>query len=81
MPHLPEMRGYMHEALEALEQEVAAVLAATPEVDPHAAIGPAGAIAGSGKDDTGARRPARKRTPKKTRAKKAGARKAAAAKQ
>lgn len=88
MPHLPEMRSYMHEALEALEQEVEAVLAATPEVDPHAAGGPAGAVAGSGKAPPSApagaaRKKKKKASPsaKKPRARKAGARKAAAAKQ
>lgn len=49
VPHLPEMRSYIPEALEALEQEVAAVLASSPEADPHAATGPAGAIAGTGR--------------------------------
>lgn len=44
MPHLPEMRAYIREALEALEQEVEAVLAAAPaEAD---APGPAGPDAG-----------------------------------
>lgn len=57
MPHLAEMRGYLHEALEALEQEVAAVLVAGPEVDERAAMGPAGPAAGEGR-----RPPARKRS-------------------
>ncbi len=89
MPHLPEMRAYMHEALEALEQEVEAVLAATPEVDPHAATGPGGAVAGSGKSPTPAptaaprgkkKAPARKRAAAKTSAKKAPTAKKRAAK-
>jgi diacylglycerol O-acyltransferase / wax synthase len=48
MPHLPELRNYILEALESLEHELEAVLSATPEVDPAAASGPAGAIAGRG---------------------------------
>jgi diacylglycerol O-acyltransferase / wax synthase len=48
MPHLPEMRSYMHEALEAIEKEVESVLAATVEVGPHTATGAAGPIAGRG---------------------------------
>jgi len=60
MPHLPEMRTYLHEALEALEQEVEAVLASTADVDPHAATGPAGAIAGSGPLPADSKRAARK---------------------
>ena len=48
MPHLPELRGYIIEALEALEHELEAVLSTAPEVDPAAADGPAGAIAGRG---------------------------------
>lgn len=54
MPHLPEMRTYIHDALEALEHEVKAVLAPTVDVDPHAAAGPAGAIAGTGAPPVGA---------------------------
>jgi diacylglycerol O-acyltransferase / wax synthase len=76
VPHLPEMRSYIHEALEALEQEVAAVLAASPEVDPHAAAGPAGAVAGrgSGMDaDAPASRRAAKRPAAKPAARKKGA--------
>lgn len=76
MPHLPEMRRYMHEALEALEQEVEAVLAATPEVDPHAAAGPAGAVAGSGKPPppTPAGAPRKKKAKKSPAVKRGGAR-------
>jgi diacylglycerol O-acyltransferase / wax synthase len=55
MPHLPEMRVYMHEAMAALEQEVAALLTPTP--DPSAASGPAGAIAGTGRAKRAARAP------------------------
>jgi WS/DGAT/MGAT family acyltransferase len=47
MPHLPEMRGYLYEALEALEEEVQAVLSSSPEVDPHAATAPGGPLAGT----------------------------------
>jgi diacylglycerol O-acyltransferase / wax synthase len=46
MPQLPELRRYIHEALAALEQEVEAVLSASPEANPAAAEGPGGAIAG-----------------------------------
>jgi len=49
MPHLPELRTYLHEALAALEHEVEAVLSATTEQEPAAAEGPAGALAGSGR--------------------------------
>jgi diacylglycerol O-acyltransferase / wax synthase len=77
MPHLPEMRTFMYEALEALETEVAAVLTATPEPDAGAAQGPGGAIAGTGKPVTadgppGPRRAAKARAPART-AKKAAA--------
>jgi diacylglycerol O-acyltransferase / wax synthase len=46
MPQLPEMRRYIREALEALEQEVEAVLASAPEPDPLAETGPASRSAG-----------------------------------
>ena len=69
MPHLPEMRTYMHEALEALEHEVAAVLASAPELDPHAADGPAGAIVSPARRKA----PAAKRTARKVRPKKPAA--------
>jgi diacylglycerol O-acyltransferase / wax synthase len=49
MPHLPELRSYLHEALEALEHEVEAVLAATPESDQGTGDRPAGALAGRGR--------------------------------
>lgn len=91
MPHLPEMRRYIHEAIEALEQEVEAVLHSAPELDPAAAAGPGGAVAGpraaktpprrakAGK--TTARKPAAKKAAaKKTTAKKAPAKKATARK-
>ena len=83
MPQLPEMRSYIHEAVEALEQEVEAVLSATPEVDPAAASGPGGAIAGTGAETT-ARTPARKtpagrkRTAKKPAVKKTAVKKTTA---
>ena len=81
MPHLPEMRTYIHEALESLEQEVKAVLAATPELDPHAAKGPGGAIAGTDPADVVAPRTAPPRVAKKKpAARKATARKPAAKK-
>ena len=57
MPQLPEMRRYIREALEALEQEVEAVLAAAPEPDPLAETGPASRSAG--KPARAARAPAR----------------------
>ena len=63
MPHLPEMRSYLYEAMEALEDEVQAVLEATPEPDPQATSGPAGALAGSRATpapDRKARKPATK---------------------
>lgn len=83
MPYLPEMRGYLYEALAALEAEVAAVLASSPEIDPQAADGPAGALAGQG---TAGRSttppPASKQAPtrKKPAAKKPAAKKRAAKK-
>jgi diacylglycerol O-acyltransferase / wax synthase len=47
VPHLPEMRAYIHEALAALEHEVEAVLAAAPDTGKETAEGPGGAIAGT----------------------------------
>ncbi|HUG99286.1 MAG TPA: wax ester/triacylglycerol synthase family O-acyltransferase [Gammaproteobacteria bacterium] len=47
MPHLAEMRGYIHDALEALESEVEAVLSSTPQVDAGRTDGPGGSQAGS----------------------------------
>lgn len=70
MPHLAEMRGYIHDALESLEHEVEAVLSATPQVDAGRTEGPAGAQAGSGRGRAlppagpgrkGARKPGKKR--------------------
>ncbi|NHA14383.1 wax ester/triacylglycerol synthase family O-acyltransferase [Thioalkalivibrio sp. XN279] len=58
MPHLPEMRGYLYDAMEALEEEVRAVLEAPAERDPQAESGPGGVLAGSGA--TPAAAPARK---------------------
>jgi hypothetical protein len=60
MPHLPEMRGYLYDAMEALEEEVRAVLEAPAERDPQAESSPGGVLAGSGA--TPATAPAR-RTP------------------
>ena len=77
MPHLPEMRTYLHEALEALEHEVEAVLASTVDIDPHAAAGPAGAIAGTGAPP--ARAAAKKPGVKKAAKKKAARKKPASA--
>ena len=70
MPPLAEMRSYIHDALEALEQEVEAVLSATPQVDAGGTDGPAGTRAGSGRvraaapagaGPKGARQPGKKR--------------------
>lgn len=77
MPHLPEMRTYIHEALEALEHEIEAVLAATPEADPHAAAGPAGAIAGAGGADAPASSTARQPAPRRSAARAPGKKKPA----
>jgi diacylglycerol O-acyltransferase / wax synthase len=77
MPHLPEMRTYIHEALGSLEQEVEAVLASTPELDPHAAKGPGGAIAGTGGVDAAPPAQTQKRVAKKA----AATKKAPAARQ
>jgi diacylglycerol O-acyltransferase / wax synthase len=70
MPHLAEMRGFIHEALEALEHEVEQVLSASPEEDPRAAAGPGGDVLGarsaSGPKQAGRARKgvaARKKTP------------------
>jgi WS/DGAT/MGAT family acyltransferase len=78
MPHLPEMRGYIREALESLEHEVAAVLADLPDVDPREAAGPGGAVAGAGDDAPGAT--ARKQPAAGARRTKAAARKPSTAK-
>jgi diacylglycerol O-acyltransferase / wax synthase len=79
MPHLPEMRGYMHDALEAIEKEVESVLAATAVVGPHTATGAAGPIAGRGAPGTSdapvVRKAGRKPPAPKTAAKKAAPRK------
>lgn len=48
MPHLPEMRGYLYDAVAALEEEVRAVLEAPAERDPQVDSGPGGPLAGSG---------------------------------
>jgi diacylglycerol O-acyltransferase / wax synthase len=78
MPHLPEMRSYIREALEALEHEVAAVLAGLPDVDPREAAGPGGAVAGTGGSAPPAS--AREKSAAGTRKAKAAARKPSAAK-
>lgn len=57
MPHLPEVRGYLYEAMASLEEEVRAVLEAAPGKDAQAA-GPAGPLAGSA---AGARRAPRRK--------------------
>jgi WS/DGAT/MGAT family acyltransferase len=77
MPHLPEVRGYLYDAMESLEEEVRAMLAAKTDSDPQAATAPGGPLAGSA-----ARKPAprRKKTAaarKKTPARKPRARKPA----
>jgi diacylglycerol O-acyltransferase / wax synthase len=78
MPHLPELRTYLHEALEALEHEVKAVLAATPESDPGTEDRPAGALAGRGRAKPTARKPStRKPAARKPAAKKSTAKKPA----
>jgi len=71
MPHLPEMRRYIHEAIEALEHEVSEVLHSAPAPDPAAAAGPAGAMAGTAQ---------KKAAPRGARTKQAAARKKPAAK-
>jgi len=79
MPHLPEMRRYIHEAIEALEHEVAEVLHSAPEPDPAAATGPGGAVAGPApaKPVPRSTRPRKAAPRKKPTAKKTGAKKAA----
>ncbi|NGX16621.1 wax ester/triacylglycerol synthase family O-acyltransferase [Wenzhouxiangella sp. XN24] len=85
MPHLPEMRTYMYEALEALEHEIEALLEGSPADDAAAAAGPAGAIAGKGQPGsttaapTPRRSPARRKTRSKTPARKPPAAKKPAA--
>jgi len=80
MPHLPEMRTYLHEALDALEHEVEAVLASAPEADPDAAQGPGGAMAGTGRPEAAAVKPGKSAAAKKKPvARKAAARKSAPA--
>ena len=87
MPHLPEMRGFLYEALDALEEEVQAMLSATPEADPHAATAPGGPLAGTpGAQAAPApaprqKAPAKRKSPRQPAARKRSPRKAAAAKQ
>ncbi|MGD9388487.1 MAG: wax ester/triacylglycerol synthase family O-acyltransferase [Gammaproteobacteria bacterium] len=80
MPHLPEVRGFLYDALEALEEEVRGVLEAAPDDGSEAAAGPAGPLAGSARSR--AKAPPRRKTAagkaKKAPARKRRARKPAA---
>lgn len=58
MPHLPEVRGYLYDAIESLEEEVRAMLATAPDNEAQAAAAPGGPLAGSA-----ARKPAPRRKP------------------